>query len=101
MDLALPLLEEAYQSLKAIRGPDDAGTLAIANNLAQAYSKAGQPQDSLALLSEILPIQSATFGDHNAITIAIRNNLEAIRSEMAKSTDFQSTTRASPDGLTM
>jgi hypothetical protein len=68
-----PLLEDAEREL----GPDHRSTLAVRNNLANAYRAAGRAAEAIPLHQQILADREQLLGPDHPRTLAARDNLAA------------------------
>jgi serine/threonine protein kinase len=72
---AVPLLDKAWKTRKALRGPDDDATLASMGLLARGYTKSGQLKTALPLLEEALRRNEVKHGRDHSATLTTMNNL--------------------------
>ncbi len=83
-DRALPLLEEAQQTMAASLGADNADTLASKNELALLYLRWGHYVRAEPLLQEVLKARSAKLGADDLDTLDSKNNLAMLYYEWAQ-----------------
>jgi tetratricopeptide (TPR) repeat protein len=72
---AIKQLEQAQALLRIHRGPDDPDTLAVMNNLANAYHSAGQLDKAIPMLEQALAEQQEKLGPDHPDTLLSMNNL--------------------------
>src|SRR6516225_9435318 len=76
LDLALPLLRETLEGVKAKLGPDHPFALVSSNNLADVFLKMENPTDAMPLYEEAaLGMERIRFQHQHAVLIV--NNLIA------------------------
>ena len=76
-DQSLPLGKGTSKLMKVTRGPDDPDTLAIIEDLGNAYRAYGEPNLAIPLLEETLKIKKETLGANHPDTLTSMYNLAA------------------------
>jgi tetratricopeptide (TPR) repeat protein len=75
LDLALPLLEEAFKRHTAVFGPNHPETLRTMGNLGAGYKVAGKLDRALPLLEDALKRETAVLGPTHPHTLTTQYNL--------------------------
>lgn len=81
---AIPLLQQAHQSLLAGKQPDDVDTLLAMYQLARAYRKAAKPELAIPLLQDTYERASKKLGPDHPNTISCRNHYAIALRETGK-----------------